>query len=71
MCLIHHHWRVYPVRLLFLAVRNFQRTTVPNASKVTVMIFDAIFTLTPQFFAAGVSSATLIFSISPGPNVPC
>ena len=34
-------------------------------------IFDAVFTLTPQFFAAGVSSATLIFSISPGPNVPC
>ena len=33
--------------------------------------FDAIFTVTPQFFAAGVSSATLIFSISPGPNVPC
>lgn len=34
-------------------------------------VFDAIFTLTPQFFAAGVSSATLVFSISPGPNVPC
>jgi hypothetical protein len=34
-------------------------------------IFDAIFALTPQFFAAGVSSTTLIFSISPGPNVPC
>jgi len=34
-------------------------------------IFDAVFALTPQFFAAGVSSATLIFSISPGPNVPC
>lgn len=33
--------------------------------------FDVIFTLTPQFFAAGVSSATLIFTISPGPNVPC
>ena len=32
---------------------------------------DAIFTVTPQFFAAGVSSATLIFSIAPGPNVPC
>lgn len=32
---------------------------------------DAIFTVTPQFFAAGVSSATLIFTISPGPNVPC
>jgi hypothetical protein len=34
-------------------------------------IFDAVFALTPQFFAAGLSSATLIFSISPGPNVPC
>ena len=34
-------------------------------------VFDAVFTLTPQFFAAGVSSATLIFTISPGPNVPC
>jgi hypothetical protein len=34
-------------------------------------IFDAILTVTPQFFAAGISSATLIFSISPGPNVPC
>ena len=34
-------------------------------------IFDAIFTITPQFFVSGVSSATLIFSIAPGPNVPC
>ena len=34
-------------------------------------IFDAVFTLTPQFFAAGVSSTTLIFTISPGPNAPC
>jgi hypothetical protein len=34
-------------------------------------VFDAIFTLTPQFFAAGVSSVTLIFTIASGPNVPC
>lgn len=34
-------------------------------------VFDAVFALTPQFFAAGVSSATLIFTISPGPNAPC
>ena len=34
-------------------------------------VFDAIFTITPQFFVAGSSSATLVFSISPGPNVPC
>ncbi len=33
--------------------------------------FDAVFALTPQFFASGVSSATLIFTISAGPNVPC
>src|SRR6185369_13257092 len=34
-------------------------------------IFDAVFTLTPLYFASGVSSATLIFSISPGPSVTC
>ena len=34
-------------------------------------VFDAIFTLTPQFFASGISSATLIFTSSAGPNVPC
>jgi hypothetical protein len=34
-------------------------------------VFDAVFTLTPQFFASGISSATLIFTISAGPNVPC
>jgi hypothetical protein len=34
-------------------------------------VFDAIFAVTPQFFATGVSSATLIFSIAAGPNVPC
>jgi hypothetical protein len=33
--------------------------------------FDAILTITPQFFATGVSSATLTFSIAPGTNVPC
>ena len=34
-------------------------------------VFDAVFALTPQFFVSGVSSATLIFTIAPGPNVPC
>lgn len=34
-------------------------------------VFDVILTITPQFFTAGVSSATLVFSIAPGPNVPC
>lgn len=34
-------------------------------------IFDAIFTMTPQFYASGVTSATVTFNISAGPNVPC
>jgi hypothetical protein len=34
-------------------------------------VFDAIFTITPQYFVAGSASATLVFSIAPGPNVPC
>ena len=34
-------------------------------------VFDAIFAITPQFFAAGTSSATLTFTIFAGPNVPC
>ncbi len=34
-------------------------------------IFDAIFTIKPQFYANGSFSATIIFTISAGPNVPC
>lgn len=34
-------------------------------------IFDAILAITPQFYAAGTTSATLTFTISAGPNVPC
>ena len=34
-------------------------------------VFDAVFVLTPQFFAPGVSSTTLVFTISSGPNGPC
>ena len=33
--------------------------------------FDAILTLTPQFFAAGVTSTTLTFTIQAGPNANC
>ena len=34
-------------------------------------IFDAVFTIKPQFYASGTFSATFIFTISAGPNVPC
>ncbi len=33
-------------------------------------IFDAIFTITPQFFASGATSARLTFTVSSGPNSP-
>ncbi|MGE3466589.1 MAG: hypothetical protein AB7J13_06615 [Pyrinomonadaceae bacterium] len=34
-------------------------------------IFDAIFTITPQFFAPGTTSATITFTISAGPSASC
>jgi len=34
-------------------------------------IFNAIFTITPQFYAAGATSATLTFTIASGPTAPC
>ena len=34
-------------------------------------IFDAIFAITPQFYAAGSTTATLTFTISQGPTSPC
>jgi hypothetical protein len=34
-------------------------------------VFDAIFTIRPQFYATGSFNATLTFTISAGPNVRC
>lgn len=34
-------------------------------------VFDAVFVITPQYFASGTASATLTFNISSGPNVQC
>jgi hypothetical protein len=34
-------------------------------------IFDAIFTIVPQFYAAGTTSLTITFTISSGPTAPC
>lgn len=34
-------------------------------------IFDAIFTITPQFYATSTVSLTITFTISSGPSVPC
>ncbi|HEY0377183.1 MAG TPA: hypothetical protein VGC87_09515 [Pyrinomonadaceae bacterium] len=34
-------------------------------------LFDAIFTIKPQFYTSGTFNATITFTISAGPNVPC
>ncbi len=34
-------------------------------------VFDAVFTIKPQFYASGNFNLTLTFTISPGPNVRC
>jgi hypothetical protein len=56
---------------VILSGPQLSKNNSSNRQQSDGYVFDAILTLTPQFFAAGVSSATLIFSISPGPNVPC
>ncbi len=56
---------------IFLSGPQLSKNNSINRQQSDGWIFDAIFTLTPQFFATGISSATLIFTISAGPNVPC
>lgn len=43
----------------------------PNRQGNDAWVFDAIVAITPQFFSAGTTSATLIFTIAPGPTAPC
>lgn len=44
-------------------------TAAPLSSNA--YIFDAILTVTPQFYAPGTTTAIVTFTISSGPNVPC
>jgi hypothetical protein len=48
-------------------------TTDGTAARRTdnAYVFDAIFCVTPQFYASGNTTATLTFTIGTGPNVPC
>ena len=45
--------------------------TVTKREPDNVYVFDAIFTIKPQFYASGNFNATLTFTISAGPNVKC
>jgi hypothetical protein len=56
---------------VILSGPRLQRTPNPTRQQTDGYIFDAIIGITPQFFAAGTTSATLTFTISAGPNVPC
>ena len=46
-------------------------STVTKREPDNGWVFDAIFTITPQFYANGNFNLTLMFTISPGPNVRC
>jgi hypothetical protein len=59
------------VSSIILSGPRLTRNANSNRDTDDGYIFDAIFTITPQFFAAGTSSAILTFTISAGPNVPC
>lgn len=56
---------------VILSGPRLSRNNSPNRQQGDGWIFDAILTITPQFFAPGTSSATLVFTIASGPNVPC
>jgi len=56
---------------IILSGPQLSKNNSSNRQQSDGYAFDAILALTPQFFASGVSSATLIFTISAGPNVPC
>jgi hypothetical protein len=56
---------------VILSGPELSKNNSPKRQQSDGWVFDAVFALTPQFFVSGVSSATLIFTISPGPNVPC
>lgn len=65
------------------SLQNISGTTVilsgPKLTKGSITkhetdngyIFDVIFTIKPQFYSSGTFSATITFTISAGPNVPC
>jgi hypothetical protein len=59
------------VSTIILSGPKLTKTGGGNRDTDDGYIFDAIFAITPQFYAAGASSATLTFTISAGPNVPC
>jgi hypothetical protein len=56
---------------VILSGPQLSKNNSANRQQSDGYVFDAIFALTPQFFATGISSATLIFTIAAGPNVPC
>jgi hypothetical protein len=56
---------------VILSGPQLSKNNSSNRQQSDGYVFDAIFVLTPQFFATGISSATLVFTIAAGPNVPC
>lgn len=56
---------------IILSGPKLTKRAITNHGADNGYIFDAVLTIKPQFYASGTFSATLTFSISAGPNVPC
>lgn len=56
---------------VILSGPRLSQNNVNNNPTVNGYIFDAIFTIQPQYYVTGTFSATVTFTISAGPNVTC
>ena len=56
---------------VILSGPKLSKNSVTNHESDNGYIFDAIFTIKPQYYVTGTFSATITFNISAGPNVTC
>ena len=59
------------VSTIILTGPRLSKDITPMRQTNNGYIFDAIFTITPQFYAAGTTSATVTFTIFQNPDVTC
>ena len=56
---------------VILSGPRLSQANVNNSATINGYIFDAIFTIKPQYYVTGTFSATITFTISAGPTVGC
>ncbi len=60
-----------PASTVILSGPRLTRGSVTRREVDNGYIFDAIFTIKPQYYVSGTFSATITFTIAAGPNVSC